>query len=261
MKNFAEFRMNKYRIICDKEYLEALKDLFSSPPGFIKENTTRTYMTAPNLVVEVKLKTGEEVLVKSFGWRSLFHFILSPFRRTKAMRSFKTACRLLEHNVKTPEPICVIERRRAWFVLENIYITKKIDNYITVREFLQKQPEGYERARNILPFLAEYVKRLHEAGVWHRDLHLTNFLLRWTPDGEPEFFLIDLNRALTLKRIPTILKLFDIGKMDLHEFRMDFLDHYFNIVKINNREKKEMVYFIYLMFRRFRRRLIRAFLH
>ncbi len=250
MTGYEKFRCSEYTITCRSDYRNKLRDLFIAPDEFIEKNTIRSYMTAPNLVAEVVLKSGERLIVKSFGWRSKLHFLLSPFRVSKAMRSFKVAIRLLKYGIETPEPLCVIVRRFFGFVIKNIYITESIDNYITVREYLQKQPEGYRRAHEILPDIAKYVKKIHDAGVWHRDLHLTNFLMKRNSDGKPVFYLVDLNRARLFHKLPFVLRIFDVGKMDLHEFRADFINLY--LEDVNKRVYWERMFYLYVILRRIR---------
>ncbi len=255
MSKYEKFRSGRYTIICRSDYRSKLNDLFVAPDEFIGKNTIRSYMTAPNLVAEVALKSGDRLIVKSFGWRSKLHFLLSPFRTSKAMRSFKVAMRLLEYGIGTPEPLCVIVRRFFGFVIKNIYITKSIDNYITVREYLQDQPEGYRRAHEILPWIAKYVKKIHDAGIWHRDLHLTNFLMKRDPDDKPVFYIVDLNRARLFRKLPYILRIFDVGKMDFHEFRADFINLY--LEDVNDRASWERIFYLYVMLRRIRRIIVR----
>lgn len=256
MSQYEKFRIGKYIIICRNDYRDKLKGFFSAPEEFIKRNIIRSYMTAPNLVAEVALESGEKIVAKSFGWRSRFHFLLSPFRISKAERSFKVAMRLTEFGLLTPAPICVMVKRIFGFVVEDVYITESIDNYITVREYLQKQPEGYRSAHNILPQLANYVRKIHDAGVWHRDLHLTNFLMKRDKSGAPVFYLVDLNRARLFNNLPLIFRIFDIGKMDFHEFRADFMDLYLR--DVNRRVFWERTFYIYVILRRVRKRILKG---
>jgi hypothetical protein len=251
MFTYSKFKKNGYTIICREDVKHAMEEFFNSPRKFIKEKAGKVYLTRPNLVAEVKFFGVGNFLVKSFGWRSVFHFLISPFRRSKAMRSFLVAQRLLFHRVPTPIPVCVLEKRCFSFVMENIYITEVVENYITVREYLQRQPEGYRKARSILPFLAEYVRNLHSAGVWHRDLHLTNFLMKFDKHGNPVFYIVDLNRARLFNRLPMWLRIFDIGKMDLHEFRADFIDYY--LADAADRTGWERIFYIYGLLRRLRK--------
>lgn len=255
MNGYKKFRSGKYRIILRDDFKDKLKPLFSDPHGFIKKHIKKTYMEFPNLVAEIYLESGEKLLVKSFGWRSRFHFLISPFRISKAMRSFNVAKRLIESGITTPTPVCVIVRRYFCFVVENIYITESIEDYITVREYLQKQPDGYAKSHLLLSGLADYVKKLHDAGVWHRDLHLTNFLMKKNKSHHPVFYLVDLNRARSFYKLPFILRVFDIGKMDLHEFRADFIDFYLRGVK--RKVFWERIFYIYVILRRIRKRVLK----
>ncbi|HEY4715815.1 MAG TPA: lipopolysaccharide kinase InaA family protein [bacterium] len=255
MFDFSGIKKGNWKILCRNDLIPKLKQLFDSPGKFVPAHIKKTYMESPNLVADIELSTGETLNVKIFGWRSRLHLILSPFRRAKSLRTYLTAKRLLENNVPTPQPICIMEKRRWGFLKDDIYISEFITDYVTVRDFLQKQPEGYSAAKAIIPYLADYVKQIHRSGVWHRDLHLTNFLMKRNKKGEPVFYLVDLNRAKLFKKMGETLRIFDIGKMDLHEFRIDFLDLYLDNSK--NRLKLERLFYFYIIFRRLRKKILR----
>ncbi len=50
------------------------------------------------------------------------------------------------------------------------------------------------------------VRRMHDTGLHHRDLNLGNLLLRRSPSGEWEAFIVDLDRAV-LRQEPLSLGL------------------------------------------------------
>lgn len=256
MSQYEKFRKGKYIITCRSDYRDKLNDFFVAPENFIRRNIIRSYMTEPNLVAEVAFNSGGKIIVKLYGWRSTFHFLLSPFRISKAERSFKVAIRLTEYGVATPAPVCLMVKRIFGFVVENIYITESIDNYITVREYLQKQPDGYRSAHKILPELANYVQRVHDAGVWHRDLHLTNFLMKRNKSAPLVFYLVDLNRARLFHNLPFIFRIFDVGKMDFHEFRADFIDFYLR--DVSRKVFWERIFYIYVILRRMRKKMVKG---
>jgi hypothetical protein len=54
---------------------------------------------------------------------------------------------------------------------------------------------GPEPDREELAACLGLVRRMHDAGVEHRDLNLGNLLLRSGPGGEPQPFVLDLDKA------------------------------------------------------------------
>jgi tRNA A-37 threonylcarbamoyl transferase component Bud32 len=199
-----------------------------------------------NLVAEVSLEDGTRVVVKRFGWRKRWHSWFSPFKRSKAIRSFRAARRLLELGVRTPEPLLAIEFRRHGFVRANYFIAESLGATRSSRVLLRvsDRPEGIVRE------IARIVRRMHEGGLCHRDLTLANFLKR---DGEEGFYVIDLNRARVRRRIGTLERFEDVARIDLRSEHLEtFLEEYLGASRVDSYVRSIS---LRRRFRTFRRRL------
>ncbi|MEW5768499.1 MAG: glycosyltransferase [bacterium] len=197
------------------EVLNLLQDIDS-----LKDKALTIFNHFPNVVAEVPLTpvypeaAGEgkeiKVVVKSFGWRNLFHFLKSPLVKSKAISSLRVANHLLDHNLPTPKPLGAFEQREWGFVKRACYITESLGEVPTLRSYLRRRPEGEEGAKKTLQFLAGYVKRMHDSGLFHQDLTLGNFLMK---DGQ--LYLVDLNRSRVKKRkLSFLLRIEDLARMD-----------------------------------------------
>ena len=199
---------------------------------------TVVYMWAPNLVREVALPASLEVpwsylVVKRFGWRGRQHYAFSPLKRSRAMKAYATACYLLLHQLDTPLPLGVFEERHRGFVKYNVLATEGIANYVTLRQYRESLPDGAWdlpqapslEIHDVLKLAADYARRLHDCGIWHRDMVLSNFLMTGQP-GQRRLYLIDLNRAYRLPRVPMLLRALDIARMDWQRWHMQFVALY-----------------------------------
>jgi hypothetical protein len=199
---------------------------------------TVVYMEHPNLVREVALPASLEVpwshlVVKRFGWRGRQHYALSPLKRSRAMKAYSTACHLLSHQLDTPLPLGIFEERHRGFVTYNVLATEAIADYVTLRQYRESLPDGPEAMsqemlldiHDVLQLAADYTQRLHDSGLWHRDMVLSNFLMTGLP-GQRRLYLIDLNRAYRLPGVPMLLRAFDIARMDWQAWHMPFVALY-----------------------------------
>ncbi len=150
------------------------------------------------------------VVVKRFGWRSRLHRLAAPVTRSRALRSLRVAQRLQAGGVNTPRPLIAWARYDRLRPAEDYYITQALIEATTARARL-KSPERGDPGR-MLADLARLVRALHDAGVWHRDLTLGNFLV--TADG---ISLIDLSRAVILGWMPLPLRWVDLARIKLGE--------------------------------------------
>jgi tRNA A-37 threonylcarbamoyl transferase component Bud32 len=119
-----------------------------------------------------------------------------PFDEMRANRT------IIERGVKTAEVIAAIKERvfgpfyRAY--LFSLELPGCIDLMSYLNQLQDKSCAQRFRAKaGIFEALAHAFSAMHRGGIYHRDLHLKNVLLRdVTPHRAPEVFIIDFDRAL-----------------------------------------------------------------
>jgi len=72
-------------------------------------------------------------------------------------------------------------------------VTREATGFINLWEWLCTKPTGTER-QQVITAVAQAIGHLHDAGIAHADLNLTNILVRTTTDL-PTVLLIDFDRA------------------------------------------------------------------
>jgi len=210
----------------EKSYPE-LVDAIKNIDELVRENKVKIFNAHPNLVAEVEMDLGEEkrrVVVKIFGWRNVLHFIISPFMKSKAQLSLENSLHLLSRGLLTPKPLAAFWERKNGFVKRNFFITESLEECESLREILKKKRENKQNEAPYIKKLAEYVKKMHDSGFFHKDLTLANFLIK---SGENSYYLVDLNRARRKKSLFFLERIEDIVRMDLtDEERSIFLEYY-----------------------------------
>jgi len=191
-----------------------------------REAHARVYRERPNLVREIDVPPALHVpwaclVVKRFGWRGRQHYLLSPLKRARAMKAYRTACHLLAHGLPTPLPLGVFAERRWGFLQYNVYVTEALCDAVTLSRYRTTLPEGEAGLEEVLKLAALYTRRMHDSGLWHRDMVLPNFLLTGTP-GEQQLYLVDLNRARRVPYMPVWLRAIDLARMDWREAQPRF---------------------------------------
>ncbi|MEE8302074.1 MAG: lipopolysaccharide kinase InaA family protein [Candidatus Tectomicrobia bacterium] len=188
------------------------------------------YKQQPNLIYAMSRPDNLDapwprVAVKRFGWRGKQHYLLSPLKRSKALKSYRTACYLLAQGLSTPMPLGACDARRWGFVQSNVYVTEDIADYITLREYWETLPDGPKGMEEVMQLVAAYTRCMHDSGLWHRDLFLANFLMTGPP-GKRRLYLIDLNRARRLPFMPAWLRALDMARMEWRTWQPQFLALY-----------------------------------
>jgi len=206
--------------------MERLNQLFSPvltagslPPGldiheilskdFLLTQATSIYKQKVNTVVRLTLEE-QPVVIKLFGWRNPLHYFLSPGMLSRAWLSWQTANALLRAGVRTPEPCFVYTSRKNGFIQSNVYITNSLEQHYSLRQFLNSKP-AIDDAKKVIEDLAVSLARMHEAGIFHRDLTPGNILI----DEKQQTYLVDLNRTVIHSTLTVSQRLRDLAKLNL----------------------------------------------
>jgi len=155
------------------------------------------------------------------GWFECLKYLILP---SKARKEWFIAHQLQKRNLAIPRPLGWIERVHRGTVQESYYLSEAIGSGVSFIEDHAKLGDPL-----FLVELAKTVKKVHRAGLFHRDLHAGNFL--W--DGET-FFLTDLHSAKIVKALSLSHRIWNLSLL-FHSLRSfwtqeeqsKFIDIYF----------------------------------
>jgi hypothetical protein len=140
---------------------------------------------------------GAPMMLKIFPVRGAIGALQSGWRPSKARKGWAKARALIERGFATPRPRLALERRNALGLLAASALWVDWVAGRPVRELLKpwrrrpRDPSQTEACHAFLGELARCLRRLHDAGVVHRDFGGGNVLMG--PEGQ--FTLVDINRA------------------------------------------------------------------
>jgi len=175
------------------------------------------------------------VVVKQFpnsGWRERWR------RRRgedKARRSWRMALAFAAAGIATAEPLMLAESRHPEG--PSFFITRDLGPTVEARHLLLARNAGSE-AKDFpqvdfvayLQALGRAARRLHDRGLFHRDLSIGNVL---TPiaDGKldlAKIYLVDLNRARRRQHLGVLTRSRDLCRLEIfqHQDQQVFLDAY-----------------------------------
>ncbi len=188
-----------------------------------------------NYLYAARLETtagDRQVVVKQFRNQTLRQRLWRRLGGSKAERSWRAALAFAAAGVPTPEPLLWIESRDA--AGPSFFVSRKLEDFFETRYFLRARNAGREAEEfprvNVAVFfdrLGRQLRRMHDAGIWHRDVSIGNLLVRLEERG-PVFFLIDLNRARLGRRLGVARRSRDICRLRIlrREDRRRLLDAY-----------------------------------
>ena len=137
-----------------------------------------------------------------------------------ARNEFEAARALAAVGVSVPEPIAFAVRGLNPASLDSFVLSQAIEPSISLEDLVAKwdrEPPSLGERRALITAVGDIVRRMHRAGINHRDLYICHFLLRdestVQQTAKPPLTLIDLHRAQVRASVPTRWLIKDLGAL------------------------------------------------
>ncbi len=134
-------------------------------------------------------------------------------RRSRARQEFLNLLRVRALELPAVEPLCCAERRHGLALDQSVLVTRALPALPSFSSALEELDESARAG--VLMELGRIAHRLHDAGLWHRDLHHGNLLaVRGSGDGALHPVLVDLQKLRALHvSLPVALRVRDLAKL------------------------------------------------
>lgn len=136
---------------------------------------------------------------------------------TKGERSFASAKELLARGIPTPEPLGFrVLDGESWYVARRLEPCAQVRAWFLRRDDPRAPEPPFPIAfEDVVTELGRLARRMHDAGVFFRDLSDGNVLV--APEGSSfRLFLVDLNRARFGTRVGVYRRLRDLSRPGLN---------------------------------------------
>jgi hypothetical protein len=162
----------------------------------LADSATVVLKESPRVTV-ARVGSGEHQLVlKRFHEATPLRVLESLVVGSAALRVWRAAGLLRAAGFAVPEPVAALEDRRLGVVLRSCAVARWIDGMPL--DELWRARRGAARRALTLAF-ADYLRRLHAAGLYPQDLRAANVLV--TAEDPPRFTLVDLDRVRRYRRL------------------------------------------------------------
>jgi len=185
--------------------------------------------------------SGNFLVVKKPVHMPFYRRLLDGAKPVKALRAWSGACELLRIGVDTARPVAYFEELGDVARTRNFYVCEYVLTDLSIREVFTALSAGATKFRGVsaeavYSGLAQYARRMHNGGVFFRDMSGGNILVRIDENGEIHFSLIDTGRIRVYPRgVPLLQRLFDLARIcnKLHPAgRKQLLEAYFSVMKM-----------------------------
>ncbi|MDZ4858074.1 MAG: lipopolysaccharide kinase InaA family protein [Candidatus Hydrogenedentes bacterium] len=136
------------------------------------------------------LKAGTAILREYRRGGAIQRLLPEGSIRNRPLQEWEVLHRLYEADFPVPEPLGVLWRRRIGLVYGAI-ATREL-NATDLLSYLSTDAPSSSEYASILELTGTAIRRMHDLGVYHADLHVGNILVSRTVD---RVFIIDFDRA------------------------------------------------------------------
>ena len=204
--------------------------------------------------IEDPRKAGAKLVVKK-PVRMPFHKrILDRAKPVKALRAWSGACELLRIGVDTAYPVAYFTNENDASRTRNFYVCEYVPTDLSIREVFSAFNAGAidfhgVAADAVYDGLARFVVRMHNGGVFFRDMSAGNILVSIDESRAIRYSLIDTGRIrMYANGVPLRQRLSDLAricnKLNLVG-RRKFLDAYFTTMKVSFAWHMHVPFFLY----------------
>ncbi|MDP3939440.1 MAG: lipopolysaccharide kinase InaA family protein [Deltaproteobacteria bacterium] len=179
------------------------------------------------------LRLGEgaapDHLLKAYTYR-WFPGLLRALRPSKSRRELNLSAAALARGLPVPMPLAAGERRRMGRLLACCLLVPMVRDVTDLRRLWFDERPSPDRRRRLATALGRFSRRVHDAGLFQDDFAPNNFLV--LPGAEPEFLLVDFERARLARRLGAGMRRWMLSKLSRHmddataSERMRFLKAY-----------------------------------
>jgi len=179
-------------MLCKREYYTDEFVDFLNNPDLTIEKATLLKKGKSSTVALIEI-LGQKFVVKRYNIKNHLKLIRRQFPPSRVQRSWLYAHLLGFHNIPTPKPIAILEKRLGPFRTTGYLITEYLSSH-DLQHSLELAKDNPKVQHEILIRFAQTLKKLAEHNISHGDFKATNFF-----NTLPAVSIIDLD-AMTLHR-------------------------------------------------------------
>ncbi len=169
---------------------ERADELMASPDFRVLKSEARTRAGF------IDIPGAGPAFIKRVEVSSWIRGIVARINGSRAKRSLAGAAMLEAHGLAHPEPLAAIDVYRAGAIRASYLVSRALVNADSLSRFMLGPNEikgrNVHRRKQISDTVAAQVRRLHESGIYTRDLQETNLMVEDNETGGFNLYFIDL---------------------------------------------------------------------
>jgi tRNA A-37 threonylcarbamoyl transferase component Bud32 len=194
---------------------------------------------------------GATVYVKKHFFPGIREILKNLFRLqlpVGALHEWRALLAFHAHNIPTMIPICAGRKPLLWKIEKGSFLltddlgeASRLDDFLKVHGAIPSRGKIPETKKRILENLADITRKMHSAGINHRDYYLCHILM----DSREQLYVIDLHRVNIREKVGQRWMVKDLAALLFSSLevpvtdgqRLAFYKRYMQINRLSVRDK------------------------
>jgi len=129
----------------------------------------------PASFVSRVLWNGQDVVIKRYNHRGLWHSLRHTIKGSRAKRNWRHGQRLLSLQIATPEPLAYVDQYRGPLLWQSYFIARFVAG-LQVHQILRDPSVAAAQKQQVHDQVLDLLRRMAEHGISHGDTKHTNIL-------------------------------------------------------------------------------------
>lgn len=219
---FSTLNKGKITLYIKKEYEDKLPkhdiNKFFNLYKNLNGSDSTYYGRTPCKILLLKSLNDENLVVRDYMHGGLFRMILGSYfwQRSRPLNELSICEAARKRGIRTTEIIAIVKNRIIGPLYKCKLVSKEITNAIDLMELLLHFDENHilTQKRQIVNKVARAIKGMHDAGIYHADLHLKNILIQQKDNNSFSVYIIDLDKSKQFKEISLDRRMKNLMRLD-----------------------------------------------
>ncbi|TVM00064.1 MAG: hypothetical protein CV087_15520 [Candidatus Brocadia sp. WS118] len=217
---FSLVKEGNTTLLVKDQYKEILLTLVFHPKTFEdsrKEAGTAKFGRGTYLTIPVPGNSRERFIIRNYRHGGLFGKLLGGiyYNEKRPVNEVAVNEIALQKDVPSAEVVAVIKRRLWGLFYKADFISREIPDAVDLIQLITESSLMFIKRfkKPIILVLVRLLRNMHDAGIFHADLHLKNILVKRNGTGEFRAYIIDLDKSVVTgkldidKRMENLLRL------------------------------------------------------
>lgn len=218
--HFSVIKSGNETIFVKRGYSEIVKNIVFNNRFSVNRQATNIDIKSGRgqyLSIPIAKDSTEKIIIRDYKHGGLFGKLFGNvfFNWNRPFNEIYVNEIAFQKNVPTAEAIAVYKRKLWGVFYKASFISKEVTDAVDIIQFLRESPIEFiqKSKRSIISALARLIRNMHDAGIYHADLHLKNILLKKDTKDGFNAYIIDLDKSVFLdslgvnQRIKNLLRL------------------------------------------------------